>query len=89
MLSNFASDLHFGSRIGQDVKVLCGERQIFSGKWRAGFHERIISHAFQEGEPVTVLRARDNQLLFRIQPKAYWDDIPEDDHIWEGFENDR
>ena len=69
---NFASDLQFGSRIGQDVKVLCGERQIFAGKWQAGFHEQIISHAFQEGKPVTVLRARDEKLLFQIRPQAIW-----------------
>ena len=74
----FASDLHFGSRIGQDVKILCGDHQIYSGKWQPGFHDLIISYAYQQEQNITVLRARDSKMLFRIQPKSIWEDDEND-----------
>lgn len=51
-----------------EVKVFCGDRPIYTGKWHKDFHGRIISYAYRAERTVTVKRAHDDQLLFTVQP---------------------
>ena len=55
-------------RIGQEVTISCGKRQVFVGKWKPGFHQHIIQFAYRTDRPITVRRLRDDQMLFQVQP---------------------
>lgn len=55
-------------RIGQEVTVSCGTRQVFVGKWKPGFHQNIIQFAYHTERPITVRRQKDEQMLFQVEP---------------------
>ena len=56
-----------------EVAVFAGESQIFKGKWQNDFHTRLTSFAYRTGETITVQRARDNALLFTLNPCSFDD----------------
>ena len=55
-------------RIGQEVTVSCGTRQVFVGKWQPDFHSRIFMLADRRQETISVRRAADGQLFFSVDP---------------------